>query len=58
MTTTVKSTGAAGHYEVFRGDVFIERVYATPYNVYAKKLSPDERTAVQLKAAADYKRSC
>ncbi len=57
-TSTIKETGRSGHYEVFRGDVFVERVYATPYNVYAKQLTPDERIAVQLKAAADYRRNC
>ena len=57
-TSTVKSTKKTGHYEVFGGDVFVEEVYATPYNVYAKHLTPDERIAVQLKAAGDYRRSC
>lgn len=57
-TSTIKKTGQFGHYEVFRDDVLVEKVYSTPYHVYAKNLTPDERLAVQLKAAADYKSRC
>lgn len=57
-TSTVKATERSGHYEIFRNGIFVEKVYATPYIVHAKNLTSDERIAVQLKAAADYKRNC